>query len=153
MKALVRTAIVTATAAALAVPVTSHAADESRRVANLSSDHPGVDSPAPGATGRAVLTPYAAAGKICYRYTWEDMEMRRVDLRRRSSGAQVALFYDEAPTTSGRVSGCTTVGASYYYELTPERVREVTEHPRRFYVLASTYTGEEIAGTLRRPGR
>ena len=153
MKTLVRTAIVTATAAALAVPAASpsQAADEPRRVANLSSNHPSVVSPVPGASGRAVLTPYADRGKICYRYTWEDMEMRRLDLRRRSSDATVALFYDEAPTTSGRVSGCTTSGASVFQVLTPRRVREVREHPRRFYVEASTYSGNTIAGNLHRP--
>lgn len=153
MKTLVRGAVVAVTAGLLVAPVPSQAADDSRRVATLDSTHPSVDKPVPGATGRAVLTPYPAAGKICYQYTWDDMEMRRLDLRRRSTGAPVTIFYDEAPTTSGRVSGCSTSGTTVFEELTSRRVREITQHPRRFYVLATTYTGDKIAGNLHRPGQ
>lgn len=152
MKSSVRTAAVAGLAAGLlAVPATSSAAEDPQRVATLNGDYPGVLQADPDATGRAVLTPYPGAGKVCYRFTWDRMQVRLVDLRRRSNDAQVAELYDEAPTSSGKLEGCST--GTDYVALTSARVREVTEHPRRFYVRASSYGGEEIAGTLRRPGR
>lgn len=147
----VPTAVLALAAGLVAAPATTYAADDPQRVANLDSRHPSVDKPVPNGTGRAVLTPYPRAGKICYRFTYEDMEVRALTLNRRATDAQVALFYDEAPLSPA--SGCTTIGKSYFDELTSSRVREITQHPRRFYVRASTYSGYEIAGNLHRPGQ
>lgn len=152
MKSSVRAAVVAGVAAGLlAVPATGYAAEDPQRVATMDGDHPGLTMPDPDATGRTALTPYSRAGKVCYRFTWDKMEVRILDLRRRSNDVQVAELYDENPTSSGRLEGCST--GTDYVDLTSARVREITQHPRRFYVRASSYGGEEIAGTLRRPGR
>ncbi len=152
MKTSVRNAAVAGLAAGLlAVPASSSAAEDPQRVASLNGDYPGLFEADPDATGRAVLTPYPGVGKVCYRFTWDKMQVRLVDLRRRSNNVQVAELYDEAPTTRGTLKGCST--GTDYTKLTSARVREITEHPRRFYVRASSYVGEEIAGTLRRPVR
>ncbi len=144
-------AVVAVIAGLLAAPAAALDADAPRRVARLTGDYPRIATPEPDGTGRAVLRPYVTAAKICYRFAWERMEVRKLDVYRRSNGAMVAELYDEAPTTSGELTGCSTTGRSDYYRLTSRRVREITRYPRRFYVMASTYAGEEIAGTLHRP--
>ncbi len=152
MKTLGRTALAMALAATVLVaPVNASAVEDFQRVARLTSNGPGVTRPEGDGRGRAVLSPYPGEAKICWRFRYERMEVRGLNLYRRSTGEQVAQLYDEAPTSVGRVRGCTTIGKSDYYELTSRRVREVKRHPRRFYVLAYTYSGEQIAGRLERP--
>lgn len=135
----------------LGAPTNALAADGPRRIAELSGDYGAITSPEPDATGRAVLRPKVAEAKICYRFTWQRMEVRQLEVRRRANGNTVALLYDEAPTASGELTGCSVNGRNVYYPLTSRRVREITRYPKRFYVAASTYTGEAIAGTLHRP--
>ena len=86
MKHCTRTGAVIAVAAALfAVPALSSAAEAPQRVADLSDAGPGLTSPDPDATGRAVLTLYPNAGKVCYSYRWQGMEVRALFLKRRST--------------------------------------------------------------------
>lgn len=152
MKALRRTALTMAVAATLLLPPTSASAVEDfQRVAELSSDNPRVTRPETDGTGRAVLTPNPDEAKICWRFRYERMEVRGLNLYRRSTDEQVAQLYDEAPTSEGRLRGCTMTGKDDWHDLTPQQVREVKRHPRRFYVLAYTYSGEQIAGRLHRP--
>ena len=152
MKALTRTALTLAVAATLLVPGASvSAVEDYQRVARLSSDNPHVTRPEEDGVGRAVLTPMPDEAKICWRFRYERMEVRGLKLHRRSTDEQVAELYDEAPTDEGRLRGCTTTAQNDWYELTPQQVREVKRHPRRFYVLAFTYGGEQIAGRLHRP--
>ena len=152
MKALTRIALTVAVAATLLVsPTSASAVEDFERVARLSSDNPRVTRPEADGTGRAVLTPYPEEGKICWRFRYERMEVRGLNLYRRSTDEQVAELYDEAPTDEGRLRGCSTTGLNDWYELTPQQVREVKRHPRRFYVLAFTYGGEQIAGRLQHP--
>ena len=152
MNTLARTALAMAIAATVLVtPVSASAVEDFERVARLNSNGPGVTRPEGDGRGRAVLAPYPGERKICWRFRYERMEVRGLNLYRRSTGEQVAELYDEAPTTVGRLRGCTTIGKSDYYELTSRRVREVKRHPGRFSVLAYTYSGEQIAGRLRRP--
>ncbi len=144
-------AVMAIIAGLLAAPSAALAADAPRRIARLTGEYPGIVTPEPDGTGNAVLRPYIAEAKICYRFTWERMQVRKLDVYRRSTGAMVAELYDENPTTSGELTGCSTTGRNDWYRLTSRRVREITRYPRRFYVVASTYGVEEIAGTLRRP--
>lgn len=152
LKTLTRySAVMAVVVGLLGMPTNALAADGPRRVAALSGDYGAITSPEPDGTGRAVLRPKVDTAKICYRFTWKRMEVRNLQVRRRSNGNTVAQLYDEAPTTSGELTGCSTSGRNVYYPLTSRRVREIAQHPKRFYVVASTYTGEQIAGTLRRP--
>ena len=152
MKTLARAALTMAMAATLLVaPTSASAVEDFQRVARLRSNHPTVTQPEGDGTGRAVLSPYPGEAKICWRFRYQNMELRGLNLYRRSTGGQVAELYDEAPTTVGRLRGCSTIGKNDFYELTSRRVREVKRHPRRFYVLAYTYGGEQIAGRLHRP--
>ncbi len=152
MKTLVRTALVMSLAATLlAAPTSVSAVEDHQRVARLNSNYPGLTNPEGDGRGRAVVTPYPGQAKVCWRFRYERMEVRGLNLYRRSTGTQVAELYDEAPTSVGSLRGCSTTGRSDYYELTSRRVREIKRHPRRFYVRAYTYGGQEIAGRLHRP--
>ncbi len=147
MKRCTRTGVAAAVAAAslLAVPGVSGAAEAPQRVATLSDEGPGLYSPDPEATGRAVLTLYPNAGKVCYTHRWQKMELRALFLLRRSTQQVVTKLYDEAPTTGPTVQGCAT-------EVPEVQVREFIRYPWRFYVHASSYSGQEqISGVLRRP--
>ncbi len=147
MKCYQKTAAFVAVAAGLlAVPGTSWAAYvPPQRVSILNDDGPGLSSPDPEATGRAVLTLYPNARKVCYTYRWQKMEVRALFLHRRSTQQVVTKLYDEAPTTGPSVQGCAT-------EVPEAQVREFIRYPKRFYVHASSYTGQEqISGVLHRP--
>ena len=146
MKRYTHAGVVAAVAASLfALPCVSSAAEAPQRVATLNSNGPGLSEPDPEATGRAVLTLYPRAGKVCYSYRWREMEVRALFLFRRSTGQVVTKLYDEAPTTGPTVQGCAT-------EVPEAQVREFVRYPKRFYVHASSYTGQEqISGVLHRP--
>lgn len=145
VKRHVRAGAVLAVAASLwVVPGVSFAADAPQRVAHLNGDYPGLTSRDSDATGRAVLTMYSGAGKVCYTYRWQKMEVRGLYVYRRSTDAVVTKLYDEAPTSSGFLKGCAT-------EVRSTQVRELTRHPRRFRLEAFPYGVERIAGNLTRP--
>ncbi len=146
MKRYARAVAAMAAATSLwAVPATGLAATAPQRVATLNGDYPGLSERDPDATGRAALSMYRGAGKVCYTFRWQKMEVRGLYVYRRSTGAVVAKLYDEAPTTSGFLNGCATGVPS-------ARVREMTEHPRRFMLQAFPYDlSGRIAGNLQRP--
>ena len=152
MSTLARTTTVIALVlATFAAPISALATDPPRRVARLTGEYEDLAMPEPDGVGRAVVKTHAGAAKLCYRFTWKRMEVRHVGVYRRSTDAMVSELYDENPTTSGELTGCSTTGRDDYHELKARRVREITRHPRRFFVQAMTYGGETIAGTLRRP--
>lgn len=141
----VRVGAVLAVAASLwAVPGVSSASDAPQRVAHLNGDYPGLTSRDSDATGRAVLTMYAGAGKVCYTYRWQKMEVRGLYVYRRSTDAVISKLYDEAPTSSGFLKGCAI-------DVRSAQVREMTQHPRRFRLEAFPYGLERIAGNLTHP--
>lgn len=155
VKRHVHTGAVLAIAASLwAVPATSSAADSPqqsaadspRRVANLNSNGPGLTAPYAPASGRAVLTLYPNAGKVCYSYRWEKMPMRSLYLHRRSDQEIVVRVYDEYETNSGNVQGCAK------QDVPEAQVRKFIRYPKRFYLRAQDYSGSaQISGILHRP--
>ena len=148
MKTLVRAGAVLGLAGSLwATPGISQASDAPRRVSDLSGSYPGLSAPDRQASGRAVLTMHRSTSTICYTFRWSGMNVRNLDVYRRSTGQFVTELYDEAPVDGPSVAGCVD-------EIPGALIRELTEHPARFSLkAASYYNDEQIGGTLRRPAR
>lgn len=116
-----------------------------RRVATMNGAHEGLRSPDPDGTAKTEMVIDVGADRVCYTVEFQNMQIRAVVVRRYGSGEEVQKLYDEAPTNGPRVEGCKD-------ESTDSVLVEITEHPERFYVFATSYDGrEEIAGPLTKP--
>jgi hypothetical protein len=116
-----------------------------RRVAEMDGDHEGLRNPDPDGTATTVVSLDAGADQVCYTVEFSNIEIRAVQVIRYGSGETVQKLYDEAPTNGPRVEGCKP-GA------TEGVLAEMTEHPERFYLFATSYDGsEQIAGPMTKP--
>lgn len=120
--------------------------DAPRRVAQLTSDYPGLyPGTDPSANGRARLTLSAAERTVCFRVRVSGMTTRGVYVYRRSDNALVTRLYDEAPTDADLIIGCAR-------EVPASVLQSYKKQPGRYYVKAFSYDGlDEIAGVLRTP--
>ena len=114
-----------------------------KRVATLSS------SSDPDARGRAVLRVDRSERKICFRITWEDTTMNPTYgsiQRGEGYGAQteVQLFNNDNGPHSSPIEGCAR-------DVERRLVREIKEHPKRFWVNIFQYASDnELEGRIRR---
>ena len=122
------------------------APDAPRRIASLDSDYSEVTTTTnPNAKGRARLTLFSADDKICYRVEVTGMTTRAVYVFRRSTDVLMTRLYDEAPTDDNVLKGCVT-------DVPAKLMTAYEQHPKRFYIQASSYDGQdEIGGTMRLP--
>jgi hypothetical protein len=116
-----------------------------RRVATMNGAHEGLRSPDPDGSARTEMALDVGADRVCYTVEFQNIEIRAVTVRRYGSGEEVQKLYDEAPTSGPQVEGCRDAA-------TESILAEITEHPERFYVFATSYDGnEQIAGSLAKP--
>lgn len=126
------------------VPAGMAVAATSKRVASLKSSN---DS---DARGRAVLRIDPAAGRVCFRITFEGTSMNptygSID-RGYGYAAQheLQLFNNDEGPHSSPIEGCVR-------DAERALLREVKEHPRRFWVDMFQYaTDNELHGRIRTP--
>ena len=106
----------------------------------------------PNATGRAALDVMPARGKICFRITYRRMVEPTYGSIHSGSmefggPLEVTLFNGDRGGRSSPIEGCVR-------NLDPETLREIKEHPRRFYVDLNqhVYANSAIRGLLQRSG-
>ncbi len=116
----------------------------SKRVASLSSS---TDS---NARGRAVLRVDPAARRVCFRITWEGTRMNPTygSIDRGygdTSQNELQLFNNDEGPHSSPIEGCVR-------EVERVLLKEIKEHPRRFWVDLFQYgTENELHGRIRTP--
>lgn len=122
-------------------------AEPARRTARLSGDTYGGD---PNATGRAVLRVDVPGNKVCFRITYRRLaEPNFGGLYRGNeygSALEVTLFNGDRGPRSSPIRGCAR-------DLPRPILREIEEHPRRFWVKTSKYgyANSALSGRLHRP--
>lgn len=123
-----------------------------RRVATLDRNHPGTFFPDDAdrkGRAEAVLKLDRPERRICYRIEFSNFELRNLSIYRDGADENtdyMVKLYDEAPTSESPLRGC----VSDPDVVTRDEIRHLKRHPGRFYLLASQYDGDEIAGSLRR---
>lgn len=121
-----------------------------RRVAQLDGDDPGAFDPDGNASAGAVLRLDRPDRRVCFRVEFDRIVIRGVYVYRRTAADVTDYFvklYDYAPTEASPLKGCVSDPDA----VTRDQIREMKKHPRRFYVRAFEYDGNDIAGTLRQP--
>lgn len=128
--------------------VGSVAAAPIMREANLSGDD--FEGGDPNATGRAVLDVMPAQGKICFRITYRRMiEPTYGSIHSGSmefgGPLEVTLFNGDRGGRPSLITGCAR-------DQDPDTLREIKDHPRRFYVDINqhVYANSAIRGRLQR---
>ena len=120
------------------------AAAPARRVATLSSPND------ENAKGRAALRVDPSERRICFRITWEGTEMNPTyGSINRGHGYrtqhEVQLFNNDNGPHSSPIQGCAR-------EVDRRLVREIKDHPRRFWVNIFQYGSDDaLQGRIRRP--
>lgn len=130
------TAVVVAAGLAVAAPAP--------RVATMSGETK------PNATGRAALRIDPAANKVCFEITFEGVADPNFGSINRGNGNgevfEVELFNGDRGPRSSPVKGCAR-------DVPRPILREIKEHPRRFWVNTSHYSFHDSAmiGRIRKP--
>ena len=122
-------------------------AEPTRRTARLSGKTYGGD---PNGTGRAVLRVDVPGRKVCFRITYRRLvEPNFGGLHRGNeygSPLEVTLFNGDRGPRSSPIRGCAR-------DLARPILREIEQHPRRFWVKISkyAYANSALSGRLRLP--
>ena len=110
------------------------------RVAELSGSDTRVRRADPDGRATTSLELYRDSGRVCWTIRFERYSLRHLAVYRDGTGAEALELYDEAPSDGPTLSGCD--------DAAPALAAELADQPQRFFVRASDYSGNEIAGTL-----